>query len=474
MRDIQLITEGASGSFRRFLCLLLLGTVLASGCTYYHARTPAERISYEEKVGREFALEASGVLPFMDEPEVLDFLKTLGHRIAGQLRGSSTTYRFYVIRDHTMNAFAVPGGYIYFFAGLMGRVKTDDELAGVMAHEIGHVEGNHFIRGQKKMDLANIAAIAATILAATLGGGEGAAAVGTLAQATQLSASLHYSREFEREADRTSIRLAQRSGYSSAGILSMFKTFQARSRLNASDMPPYFSTHPLPAERIYEVRSWIEAMDLPERPQRRPIPGFDLARLTTRLRVYDDDRVIAEQEKEAAASPEDAHAQFLLGYLYLKRGDLAMARQYLEKALEMDDAKPRHKLYLGRACQLQGKLEEAEQLLESTLDTDPVNTLAQVFYGDLMLQKDDWNNALVQYRKALILDPRSSFAHMSLGMAYGRQGKMGESYHQLGLADKHAGRYLKALYYLKKSLKHLPQKSKEAESVKQEIRRIEE
>jgi len=456
------------------LCVLFLGILTCPGCTYYHARSPAERISYEEKVGREYALEASGVLRFMDEPEVLDYLKAMGHRIAGQLWGSSTTYRFFVIRDPTMNAFAVPGGYIYFFAGLMGRVSTDDELAGVMAHEIGHVEGNHFIRGQKKMDLANIATIAATILAATLGGGEQAAAVGTLAQATQMSTALHYSREFEREADRTSIGLAQRAGYSPRGILSMFKTFQAQSRLNASDLPPYFSTHPLPVERIYEVQSWIEATDLSDEPHRPPIPGFDLARLTARLRAEDDVKIIAEQEEEATKSPKNAHTQFLVGYLYLRQGDLAMAERYLERALQMDAKNPQHELYLGRTRQLQGRFKEAGQLFRSVLERDPVNTLGHVFYADLMLQQDDWENAFLHYQKALILDPRSSFAHMSLGMAYGRKGQIGESYQQLGLADKCAGRYLKALYYFKKSLKHLPPKSKEAEAVNQEIRSIEE
>lgn len=450
--------------------ILLLVTVLTglSTCTYYHTRSPAKRISYEEKVGREFAMEASGVLRLMDEPEILDFLKAMGHRITDQLWGSSTTYRFFVIRDPTMNAFAVPGGYIYFFAGLMARVEGVDELAGVMAHEIGHVEGNHFIRGQKKLDIANMAAIAATILAATMGGGEHAAAVGTLAQATQLSTALHYSREFEREADRTSIRLAYKAGFNPEGSLSLFKTFQSQSRLNASDLPPYFSTHPLPTERIYEVQSWIQAINLP--PGREtPIKGFDLARLTARLRTEDEDKLFAEQKEKAKENPQNAHAQFLLGYLYLKRGDLTLAQQYLEKALEIDDTTTEHALYLARARQLAERLEEAGHLLNNVLEKEPANYLAQVFYGDLMLQHDDWESALPRYRKALILNPRSSFAHMSLGMAYGRENKIGNSYFQLGMADKCAGRYMKALYYFKKALKNLPPKSKEALAIKEEI-----
>jgi len=464
--------------------------LLLAGCAYYHARSPSARISYEEKVGREFAMEASDVLRLMDEPEVLNYMKTLGHRISSRLEGSRITYRFFVIRDPTMNAFAVPGGYIYFFAGLLSQVKSEDELAGVMAHEIGHVEGNHFIRGQKKMDVTNVAVIAATILAAALGGGESAAAVGTLAQATQISASLHYSREFEREADRTSIRLTQKAGFAPEGILSLFDTFRVQARLNASDLPPYFSTHPLSVERIYEVQSWIEAIHLPP-PQRNPMHGFDLARLTARLRTESPDRVLAELEKGVRETPGSAHARFLLGYFHLKRGDIPHAKASLGEAYRMDDSVNEHALYLARALQLSGQVQEAGSLLEEVLRKDPAgsvvqpsghedeaevllvkvlgrdpeNSLAEVFYGDLKAQTDRWDEALSHYRKALDLAPDSSFAHLSLGMAYGRRNRMGESYHELGLAEKSAGRYLKALYYFKKALKHLPEKSEEAKEV---------
>ena len=143
------------------------------GCTYMQTRSPGDRISCEEKVGRQFALEASSYFRWMDEPEVLDFVKDIGHRLSAHVAGSPYEYDFYVVRDPTMNAFAVPGGYICFFAGLIAQADTVDGLAGVMAHEISHVEGNHFIRGQQKMDVANTASLAATILAAALGGGQG-------------------------------------------------------------------------------------------------------------------------------------------------------------------------------------------------------------------------------------------------------------------------------------------------------------
>ena len=453
---------------------------------------------YEDRVGREFAVEVSGVLRLMDEPEVLDYVKTLGQRIADQLEGSRIPYRFFAVRDPTMNAFAVPGGYIYVFAGLLTRVNSEDELAGVLAHEIAHVEANHFIRGQKKLDVTNVAVIAATILAATLGGGESAAAVGTLGQATQITSALHYSREFEREADRKSIRLAHGAGFDPTGIVSLFETFHAQARINASDLPPYFFTHPLPAERIHEVRSWVKAMQLPP-PRHRPTSGFDLARLTARIRMENNERVLADLRQDVSENPHSARARFLLGFFYLKRGELEHARAYLEEAYRMDGSVNEHALYLARALQLAGQVHdagelldrvlgsegapgegrvavrdgEAEILLQRVLRNDPRNSLAEVFYGDLRAQTGDWDAALEHYRRALARAPESVFAHTSLGMAYGRLDRIGESYAALAMADKYAGRYIRALYYFRKALNHLPAQSDQALAVRKEIDRLE-
>ncbi len=296
--------------------MLAIVSLLVSGCSYYQARSPSQKIRYEEKVGREFALEASAQLRLFDEPEVLDFVKRLGRVIAGQIPTTMNTYKYFVIRDPNMNAFSVPGGYIYVYLGLLRQVQSIDELAGVLAHEIAHVEANHFLRGQKKMEIANIATLASIILAAVLGGGEQAAAAGTLAQAAQISTQLHYSREFEREADLMALRYLHSSGFSTQGMLSLFETFYAKARINADDLPPYFYTHPLPAERINEVRTWIMAMR-PSRGGQAEVPhvvGFDLARVTASLRLDTSDTAINAQRKLVDDHPDDVHAVFLLGY----------------------------------------------------------------------------------------------------------------------------------------------------------------
>jgi len=466
-----LVTRKAAGPICAVfgLAVLLVWLLGTAGCIYMRTRTPADRISYEEEVGQQFSLEASSYFRWMDEPEVLDFVKDIGHRISAHAIGTPYEYRFYVIRDSTMNAFAVPGGYICFFAGLIAQAETVDGLAGVMAHEICHVEGNHFIRGQKKMDVANIASLAATILAAALGGGQGAAAGVTLAQAAQQTASLHYSREFEREADREGVELVQAAGFDPNGMVSVFKKFHALARLNAADLPPYFYTHPLPADRIYEVEGWAQAMQAVPRSKPQLEAQFELARITARLRTERFDALAAEQKARVDANPKSAQERFLLGYLHLKRGNLPLALEYLQKAFDMDRSLVEHYIYLARAYHLSGNLVRAKELLEQAYEIDPRNTLTEVFYGDLMAQGEGWLEALHHYQRAVVLNPRSCIAHASLAKAYERIQERGKSYYELALSDKCAGRYLKAVYYFQKALKYLDKDGREAKLIQAEL-----
>jgi tetratricopeptide (TPR) repeat protein len=191
------------------------------------------------------------------------------------------------------------------------------------------------------------------------------------------------------------------------------------------------------------------------------------------LRTEEPEPIFAEQEALAKDNPQNARLQFLLGYLYLKRGDLSLAEQCLERARSMDPLSTDYGLYLARVLQLAGKTGEAEELFNGVLVEEPGNTLAQLFYGDLLAQLGRYEEALPYYNRALVNDPQSSAVEMSLGMAYGRMERRGESYYHLGLADKYAGRYLKAQYYFKKAAKLLPPKSKEAVAVKGELLWIE-
>jgi len=434
-------------------------------------RSTSEKIGREEEICREFALQASRKFHWEDDAEVLDYVKEVGAQIVSRIPGTWYRYSFQVLRDSSVNAFAVPGGYVCVCEGLLAKLESVDELAGVLAHEVAHVEGNHYLLSQEKLSVVNVVALAAMILGAVAGGGQQAAAVGSLAYAAQTTLALQYSRDHEREADRTGIRLCQAAGFAPGGFVSLLQRLEKEARLDAGSLPPYLSTHPMPAERLFEVQSWIEASGFPSRIQSKPL-GFDLARISAKLHVQGPKLVLAEQQVGTGKHCECGRAHFLLGYLHMKMGELGPARSSLEEALLLDPSEADYALYLARVYLLMGHLDEARNSLAGRC-VSPANSAAmEVLCGDVAEEVGDREDALRHYLRAVVLNPDSFFAQRNLAMAYGRRGKTGKAYLHTALAEVCAGRRLQAVQYLRMALRELDPNGGEALSAREEIERL--
>src|SRR5262249_23365728 len=172
----------------------------------------------EAELGRRFLLEARSQLPLIEDPAVTEYVERVGRRLVGVLGPQQFDYRFYVVQSPELNAFAVPGGYVFVFSGLLARAANDDELAGVLAHAVGHVSGHHLVRQQSEGQVWNYAALLGVLLSAV----HPVLAAGAVAAAE--TAQLKYSREFEQEADYLGLRYATQAGYDPHALGSFFKT----------------------------------------------------------------------------------------------------------------------------------------------------------------------------------------------------------------------------------------------------------
>ncbi len=192
-----------------------------------------------------------------EDRETLEYLQILGAKIVAASPGSAgIDFEFFLVNDPTLNAFALPGGFIGVHTGLIFAARTESELASVLAHEVGHVTQRHIARSfakQKQSNLAALAAMALAMMASRDGQGlTGAIALGSTIGAAQ---TLGFSREAEREADRVGYQALQAAGFDTRGMVSFFERLQQGSRLYEGNAPVYLRTHPLTSERIADIRN---------------------------------------------------------------------------------------------------------------------------------------------------------------------------------------------------------------------------
>src|SRR5882672_7555444 len=275
---------------------------------------------------------------YLDDPEVNDYLTALG----SQLAGSRQDFEFFGIRDSSINAFALPGGFVAVHTGLISTAETESELASVLAHEVSHVTQRHIARmlsQQQQMQVPMMVALAAAIL---LGRSRPDLAIGAAmgAQAAGVQASLSYSRDFEREADRIGIQRLDEAGFDAHAMAAFFEKMQRSSRVSEdSTMPGYFRTHPVTSERIADVQN--KAASMPYR-QHADSPEFQLVRAKIRADSGEarDAVVSFESVLREHRYANEAAARYGLALALLRAGKVSQAQAELERARKLGAASP--------------------------------------------------------------------------------------------------------------------------------------
>ncbi|MET0187254.1 MAG: M48 family metalloprotease [Achromobacter sp.] len=239
----------------------------------------------EDQLGAAIMAQGRRDPTFIDDTEVNQYLTTMGRKLAGFAAGSVPDVTLFAVRDPEINAFALPGGYIGVHSGLVVASRSESELAGVVAHEIGHVVQRHVARGmtqQKQSGAVMMGAMAAALLAALAGGG-GNLAIGVAAfgQAAAINRQLGFSRDAEREADRAGFQMMTKAGYDPAGMVSMFSLLMNASRLNeGAGGGAWASTHPLSIDRMSDIQNRSREMT-----STRYLDSDDYAYIRAKLRV---------------------------------------------------------------------------------------------------------------------------------------------------------------------------------------------
>ena len=212
----------------------------------------------EVQLGTDYASQINAELPIIQDPAIAQYVNLLGDSIANLADDRGLDWHFYVIDSPEVNAFAVPGGFIYINRGLIERAQTLSQVAGVLGHEIGHVTARHSIQQMEKSQQANLGLGLLCILTPSVCQSQAGGAAIQLG-AGALFAS--FSRKDELEADREGIKNIVRAGIDPNGVPQMFEILLAERERSPGTVDAWFATHPTEESRIAEARKIIASYD---------------------------------------------------------------------------------------------------------------------------------------------------------------------------------------------------------------------
>jgi beta-barrel assembly-enhancing protease len=292
--------------------------------------SPAQERKLGETVIRQ--LRASGA--YMNDPEVNDYLNELGHRLIAASKDIKQDFEFFAVPDSTINAFALPGGYIGVHSGLILLTQTESELASVLAHEISHVTQHHVARmiaGQKDSMLMSLAGLALAILASrshSSSSGDVTQAAIAATQAAAIQHEINFTRENEYEADRLGFQRLDAAGFDVNAMASFMERLQRSVRFVENGVPSYLRDHPVTYERIAEAQARANG-----HPYRQVVDSLDFHLVRALLRSYEGDAKEAVQFFDMALAERKYNNEIAAHYGLV--ASLLRAKDYPRAKLEL-------------------------------------------------------------------------------------------------------------------------------------------
>ena len=212
--------------------------------------------SEERALGEEYVQQINAQLPLVTDPHIVGYVDALGKQIARKTDRASLDWRFHVVNSNAVNAFAVPGGFVYVNRGLIERTRSLDQLAGVLGHEIGHVVARHSVEQMKKQTGANIGiSLVCTLIEIC-----DRAATQVVINVAGSALFAKYSRGHEMEADSQAVVNVIEAGIHPGGIPEFFQVLMAERRRNPNILDSFFASHPLEESRVERTRALIAAV----------------------------------------------------------------------------------------------------------------------------------------------------------------------------------------------------------------------
>jgi predicted Zn-dependent protease len=458
----------------KLISFLLLFFLFGSSIREVYALTTEE----EKKLGKQILLEMEGKVEMVRDLPLQNFIEKVGYSLVDQVGPTPFEFKFYVVNAPDPNAFAIPGGYIFITTGLIVLAENEQEVAGVLGHELAHVMRRHIsqmIERMKRINIASMVAILAAMLAG--GGGTGSQAGATMAMATAEALTLKYTREMETDADQNGLQYTIKAGYDPNGMITFLNKIMRISLALAPKIPSYLSTHPAAEERLSLLENLLQIKQKPLGPF-RTIPNFKRIQIRAFVEEREPHVAVTHFQSFIDANPKDLDGYYGLGLAFRKMGRLDKSMEVLQSATsfapdDLDILKER-----GVGYFLSGKLDQAMEDLEAVRSRPSTgegqnNDLLTLYYlGRTYQEKGELSKALSFFIK---VKKEASFfidVYLNLGSIYGRMDQKGMSHFYYGKYFKLRGDQKNAILHFRKAIEWLEKGSPEWEEARSEVKEL--
>jgi predicted Zn-dependent protease len=408
----------------------------------------------ERKLGEQIMFQIRQDRDYLDDAPILEYLGNFGRMLLDAhpeiLAETSYDYFFFAVRDARLNAFALPGGNIGVHSGLLLAAQTESELAGVLAHEIGHVSQRHIARmlGQQRETTLIALASAALAVLASRSSGDASTALLMGGQGLAMQRQLGFSRDAEREADRVGLHIMRDAGFDASGFVSFFNRLQTASRVHSDAVPPFLRSHPMTTERIADIQNRLHGM-----PYRQRLDSLDFHLIRARVRVLQDSSSrglgdasrVFDAQLQQKNKMQTAAAKYGLAYVAYRREQYAKAEALLQEAMIAAQARGsglrsvQSAVFANLAIDIKlgaGQADEGIKLADEARSAFPLSRGIARQYAQALYRAKRFDDAIPYLRDQAQLYPAEKELHDLLAKTYAAQGK--DALQHMALAESYA------------------------------------
>lgn len=412
----------------------------------------------EQKLGLEAMRWLRSRSMVIDDVQVNEYLNSIGQSIAIYADQNGTPFTFFMVRDSSINAFALPQNFIGINAGLLLFTQREDELAGVMAHEIAHVSQRHIIRAiadARRLALPTAAAmIAGAALAAASKQAGQAAMISSMAASAQHQIS--FTRANEQEADRFGMRFLARAGFDPKGMSDFFIKLERLSSGEArNQIPDMLRTHPRPENRAADTQDRIETPSL-RKPAPRDRKAYELAKARTRALMTDDNNALI-RDLETHLAKGDYASESAERYAYAlalrQAGRYEEARTQITHLLQGDPDRLAFRIEAAELVSAQGDQAQATRLFEEARQIYPDDFTLAMHYGRILATQGNPSLAMRLLQPHLRRRPNDPLLYATYAQAAQRSGDMAATHSTMAEYYYLNGELLPAIEQLELGLK---------------------